>query len=422
LLWINQFAVAPAAGGGTRHFEIGRELVRLGWDVTIVASDLNLQTRSFDKRTGADDRTPILEEIDGVRFCWVWTAPYRVNNWRRAWNWVSFARSVAKLSRHLPASARSPDLVIGSSPQLLAAHASFKLSKRVGAPFVFEVRDLWPESLIAAGGKRGIAYRVFDTIARALYRSADGIVVLAKGSADYLIRERGVDPERIRFVPNGVDVDAFSVPARPKRPSTTFVYTGAHGPANGLDVVLDAAQLLSHRSDIRILLVGSGPDKERLRANAEARALGSVEFRDPVPKQQIPALLAEADAGLMILRPSKLFEYGVSPNKLFDYMAAGLPIVCNVPGEVADMVAEADAGVQVAPGDAAELARAIEEIADAGVERRALMGIRAREWVSQENTRPVLATRLGSYLMAFLPEDRALRSTRNSSHSYETIG
>lgn len=396
VLWVNHFAVSPEQGGGTRHFELGRELARRGWDVTIAASDLNLHTRTYSRRGGPADAAAKDEVIDGVRFRWLWAAPYARNDWRRARNWLSFSGRVWRWS------GPRPDVVIGSSPHLFAALAAERLARRWGVPFVFEVRDLWPESLLAAGEGRGTAYRVLERIAAHLYRRADRIVVLAGGSAAYL-RERGIPAGKLVHVPNGVDVSAFAAAARPARPGLTLVYTGAHGPLNGLDTVLDAAELLAARSDIRFLLVGDGPARAALLADAERRRLGNVEFRGSVPKTAMPELLAEADAGLMVLREAPLFAFGVSPNKLFDYFGAALPVVCNVPGEVAAMVRDAGAGEQAADSSAAALAAAVVRLAERTPEERRAMGLAARDWVTREHDRPVLADRMEAMLRSLLP-------------------
>lgn len=399
LLWINQFALLPGDGGGTRHFELGRELVRKGWDVTLLASDLHLHRREYTQRENASDRRTLFMEQEGVKIGWAWAAEYSRNDWRRAWNWISFYRSVVRARRQLSS---KPDVIIGSSPQLFAAAAALRLARKLDAPFIFEVRDLWPESLLAAGGKRGFAYRILERIAARLYREADSIVVLARGTGDYLV-DRGVRREKISYIPNGVDVNMMkrsivtTQDVAVDRPFT-LVYAGAHGPANGLDKVLDAAAILGPEAGARFLLVGDGPIKKELRENAEARGLSHVEFRDPVSKFELADLLNRADAGLMVLREAPLFSFAVSPNKLFDYLAAELPVVCNVPGEVAGMLRDANAGIQADAADGEALARAIGRMIALPRQQRAAMGRAGRQWVVREHSREVLGDRLLAHL------------------------
>jgi glycosyltransferase involved in cell wall biosynthesis len=401
LIWINQFATLPGDGGGTRHFELARELVQRGWDVTILASDLHLHARRFMRRAGPADRSTQIEIKEGVEIRWLWAAPYEHNNWQRAWNWLSFYWSVRREARRL---SRRPDVVIGSSPQIFAATAGRALARRHGVPFVFEVRDLWPESLLAVGGRRGPAYRLLDRIAKSLYRDADRVLVLARGVARYLA-ERGVAAEKIVHLPNGVDVQAITpvVVARTAaiaglQPSFTLIYAGAHGPANGLDAVLDAAEILRAQSNVRFLLVGDGPAKATLREDAARRELTNVEFREPVSKYELVALLNGADAGLMVLREAPLFSFGVSPNKLFDYLSAGLPVVCNVAGEVAEMLVESAAGIQAADASGRSLAAAIRELMAKGPQQRQQQGAAGRRWVEREHSRAVLGQRLDGFL------------------------
>lgn len=409
LVWVNQFAVLPGDSGGTRHFEVGRELVRLGWDVTIVASDYHLTRRTYTRRRGAADRAPISEVVDGVRFEWVWSAPYQRNDWRRALNWLSFHRSVRAAGPALPRA----DVVIGSSPQLFAATAARTLAARAGAAFVLEVRDLWPESLVAAGGRKGPAYHALARIAEGLYRDAERIVVLARGTATYLA-EHGVPSGKLAHVPNGVDVHLVrpaTSPVGDDAPATseqgsaspTLVYAGAHGPANGLDVLLDGAERLGTAGHpARFVLIGDGPAKAALVADAARRGLRNVEFRDPVPKAELARILADADAGLMLLRDAPLFAFAVSPNKLFDYLAAGLPVVCNVPGEVADLLAASGAGAQAADAGPAALAAAVESLLRRPRAERRMMGHSGREWVARTHSREVLGRQLDGALRQVL--------------------
>jgi glycosyltransferase involved in cell wall biosynthesis len=389
LLIVNHFALAPDMGGGTRHIELGRELVRRGWRVTIAGSDFHVLERAYARRRDASDTRVIEETIDGVRLRWLWSSPYERNDSQRIANWLSFARSLVRVRW----SADPPDVVLGSSPQLFAALGAWRVARRLGVPFVLEVRDLWPESLGVIGRRRGPGYWGLWAIARFLYRSAARIVVLTRGVQEYLER-LGVPPSRIVYVPNGADLEAFLERAPQRGDGLRMVYAGAHGPANGLDVVLGAAALVRNDSRVRFLLVGDGPAKAELMRQAQANELSNVEFLEPVSKARIPELLASCDAGLMVLKDVPLFAFGVSPNKLFDYWGAGLPVICNVPGEVAGWVRDANGGVQATDATAESLAQSIRTLLAMSPERRAALGAAGREWVRREHDRPVLAARL----------------------------
>ncbi len=397
LLWVNHFAVAPDMGGGTRHFEMGRELARRGWAVTIAASDFHLHGRTYMRRMSPADRSPRIETLDGVRFAWLWAAPYETNDARRAWNWMSFGQSLSRWAT----GAERPDIVMGSTPHLLAALAAWRAARRFGVPFVLEVRDLWPESLAVGIGRRGPSYWALHVLARFLYRVADRIVVLAKGVGDFLARA-GVASDRIVLAPNGVDVAGYGSARRTARAGMRLAYAGAHGPANGLDAVLDAADLLRDDPRVAFDLVGDGPAKAALVESARLRGLDNVRFREPIAKGAMPAFLAECDAGLMVLKDVPLFAFGVSPNKLFDYWGAALPVICNVPGEVADMVRQSQGGIQARDASGAALAAAIRELLVLSPTERAAMGARGRSWVERERDRPMLTARLDAALRDLL--------------------
>ena len=359
--WVNQFAVAPDQPGGTRHHEMSAALRARGHDVRIVASDLNLTSRRYTRRQGDGDRRAIAEDVLGVPFTWLHAGVYERNDWRRALSMVLFAWNVL---RHLLRTVHRGDVVIGSSPQLLAALAARLAAMLRRAPFILEVRDLWPESLTGVSGRRSVLAVGLRLIADLLYRTSSAIIILAEGSRESIVRHGG-PPRRIVFIPNGVDLAAFTGPLEDLPQSLrwveehpTFVYAGAHGPANGLDKVLDAAAILTERgeNEVKLLLVGDGPSKAALQQDATDHELSNVVFHDPIPKELIPSLLRRCAGGLMILKNVELFQYGVSPNKLFDYLASGLPVITNVGGEVARIVTDADAGIVVPPDDPGALA------------------------------------------------------------------
>jgi glycosyltransferase involved in cell wall biosynthesis len=231
---------------------------------------------------------------------------------------------------------------------------------------------------------------------------------LAEGTGRYLI-ERGIDPARIGHVPNGVDVKAV----HPKVPgstssggdTTTLVYSGAHGPANALGVVLDAAAILAaSKVPVRFVLIGDGPEKASLVASASAKALTNVEFREPVPKAELARILAGMDGGLMLLRDAELFSFAVSPNKLFDYLAAAIPVICNVRGEVAGMIRTSGAGIQTSDSSATALVDAILKLRALTIVERSRLGHAGRQWVEQNHSREIVGAHLDRFLRSVISE------------------
>jgi glycosyltransferase involved in cell wall biosynthesis len=368
IYWINQFAVPPDQPGGTRHFDFATELQRRGHEVTLIASDLNLATRTYSRRKGPRDLRAIHEDLHGTRFTWLAAGNYRGNNWRRVASMVLFGLVTFIHLLRVPKNDRT--VFIGSSPHLFAALGAWAAAALRRVPFVFEVRDMWPESYSEVSGRNhGPEVSGLRMVADLLYRRADAIVVLAESNIDRIC-ERGVPRERIIFVPNGVDLDAFVTTEDgvdlSKPGAFTFVYAGAHGPANDLiTVVYAAAELQARgREDIRVVLLGDGATKEELKTLSSQLSLANIHFEDPVPKMAVANTLRTADAGLMVLAPVDLFTDGVSPNKLFDYMGAGLPVLTNVRGLVTDIIAQAGTGFTVAPGDPMALADGMEQMAD----------------------------------------------------------
>ena len=261
-----------------------------------------------------------------------------------------------------------------------------------GVPFVFEIRDPWPELPRAlsergmAGGVPGPVLGAMDRLATAACRNAAAVIGLTEGMVE-TARARGA--ARVHVVPNGCDLDLFGPQVAPWRPAEAgsaevlAVYAGAHGRANGLDAAIEAATILRNGGErrLRLLLVGEGGERARLVAEAARRDLPNLTFLDPLPKPRLAALLSGAGIGLHLLAPVPAFAEWTAPNKLMDCLAAGLPVVTNAPGRAARLLeagAEGPAcGVSVPPGDAPALAAALAGLATApGL--RAAMGLAAR--------------------------------------------
>ena len=395
-LWlVNHYAIPPQQAGGTRHYTLARELVERGHQVTIIASSFDHTTRQeMHLHDGAPSR---LEVVDGVRFLWLRTPPYRGNSARRLWNTVAFARKV--LGLRAADLGGPPDVVLGSSPHLFAAWAAERLARHHRAPFVLEVRDLWPQSLVDLGNfSEGHPFiRWLEYIERGLYRRARHIITLLPGAKEHIV-QKGGRPDRITWIPNGIDADSLPPPEPPPARNDAFelMYAGTHGQANGLQVILEAAEKLQNRP-VRFRLVGDGPDKPRLVEMAAKMNLTNAVFEPPVPKSQIPDLLQEAGAFLMVLRNSPVFRWGVSPNKLFDYMAAARPIIFSVNTSL-NPVEAAGAGITVPAEDADALAEAAIHLLSMSPEERWQMGLRGRKYVEDNHNLRRLSSRLESVL------------------------
>lgn len=380
VLVLNHFAVPWHAPGGTRHAELVANFER--WHGTIVAGNRSLLTR---RRITFDES-----------FLPVWVWPYSGNGPARILNWLSYAvTSVVAGLRFGPV-----ELVYASSPHLFAGLSGWLLAHIRRVPLVLEIRDLWPDVLADMGTlpETSVAFRALRHLELFLYQRAERVIVLTQGVADALV-ERGVKPAKLVVIPNGADPADFVPPIGRKELRDQFgfegfvvVYAGAHGPANGLGLVLDAARELAETDHkVTFVLVGDGVDKAGLMERVRREDLANVRFMDPLPKSDMPGLLHAADAGLHVLADVPLFRYGVSPNKLYDYMAAGIPAITNTPGDVGAMVNEADAGVAVSP---AGLASGVRVVARASPEQRRTWGSNGREWMAANRSRRALGRQL----------------------------
>jgi glycosyltransferase involved in cell wall biosynthesis len=270
------------------------------------------------------------------------------------------------------------DLVWGTTPPIFQSFTAWLLARLKRVPFLLEVRDLWPAFAVQVGVLRNpILIRASEWLERFLYRHADRLVVNSPGFVEH-VQARGA--RWISVVPNGADAAMFDPGANGTQfrqryglPVEAFVvlYAGAHGLSNDLGVVLQAAELLKAEARILIVLLGDGKDKPALQAKAEELKLSNVRFLPPLPKVDIPEALAAADACLAILKPISLYS-SVFPNKVFDYMAAGRPVLLAIDGVMRKVIEEAEAGRFVPPGDAPALAQAITEMAADPAKARAM--------------------------------------------------
>jgi glycosyltransferase involved in cell wall biosynthesis len=405
-IWfVNHYAVPPAQPGGTRHHHLAAELMARGHEVLVIASSFNHSARA--EMQSAPDA--VVSDANGVPFHWIRTPPYTGNGLSRVWNMMSFATSIWR-PQHLHALPR-PDVIVGSSPHLFGALAAERLAKAMNVPFVLEVRDIWPESLITIAGvhRWHPLVLVLSAIERYLYRRSARVVSLLPGAASH-IASRGGHESRVTWIPNGIDLGL--VENAGTRHSTnlkfTVMYAGAHGQANALDSILQAASILEREGwadRIRFRLVGAGPEKQRLQDEAAKLGISNISFEPPVPKVHVHRRLAEADAFIVTMRNTDLYRHGISFNKLFDYLAVGRPIIFGA-NSANNPVADAGAGITVAPEDARAMAEAIKQIACMEATERAEIGERGRRFVEAHHSFHRLAARMETALAAAVTESR----------------
>lgn len=398
-VWIlNHYAVAPNETGGTRHYSLSRHLREFGWESSIIAA--SVEHDSGNQRLEASAKRRI-DYHDGVRFLWLRTPSYRGNGSGRIKNMLTYSwRAFRRAStRDIP----RPDVVIGSSVHPFAAVCGAFLARRFSVPFVFEVRDLWPQTLIDLGRlKQGsVMAKVMGKIELWLYRRADRIVVLLPHAGDY-IEPFGIDLNKVIWLPNGVELEGTAAP-EPASDNNEFtvMYFGAHGTANDIENILKAFSILEKQprtERIVLNLIGNGPAKPKLMELAKDLQLNRVTFSPSVPKEQIPALAQKADAFVIcILDRPNLYRYGISMNKLFDYMAAARPIIisCN---SANNPIEESQAGITVPPECPQALADGIVQLAAMSAEQRSQMGKAGRDYVEAKHSYRQLAKNLATIL------------------------
>ena len=382
---------APA----TRTFEHAKRWVAAGCRVTVVTCVPNFPAGKIFP--GYRNRLRQRETIDGIEVIRVWS--YITANQgflRRSLDYVSFMVTATIAGIFLP----RPDVVVATSPQFFAACAGWMVGAARRRPFVLELRDLWPDSIVAVGAmSESPLIAMLRRLEYFLYRKATRIV-----SVTYSFRRilcgGGIAAEKIAVVRNGADLAEFRPGPKPEELverhglDGAFVvgYIGTIGMAHGLGTILEAAALLRTDERIRFLVVGDGAERESLERLARQRGLSNVIFTGPVPRPQIGGYWRLADAALVLLRDSPVFA-NVLPSKMFEAMATSRPIILAVRGEAQELLAEADAGISIPPEDAAALSRAIQDLA-ADHARCARFGAQGREFVSHCLDRDRLALQM----------------------------
>jgi len=398
VVWIvNQYAGSPRHGMEYRHYYMAREMVANGWTVVVVSGSYShLFTRPPEVSRGYTR-----EEIDGVWYCWIAVPRYsRSLSLGRVANMLVFALRLARLD---PGTLPRPDAILVSSPSLFPIVTAARWARRWNVRLVFEVRDIWPLTLSELGGTRVIPLAaVMQWFEDYAYRVADAVVSVLPEAAGHMT-SRGMDPRKFAYVPNGIALaagepvaEAPSAVVKAVPPGKfTVGFVGTLGTANAVETLIDAAHMLATEA-VHIVVVGHGPERDRLVARAEG--LANVTFAEPIAKSEVAPTLRLFDACYVGFRRSPLYRFGVSPNKLFDYMAAGRPILfatdaANRP------VDEADCGRTIPPEDPPALATAIRDLAARPPEELDRLGRNALAYVTRRHNYAVLAQRLTGILL-----------------------
>lgn len=387
-----------------------RCLAQRGHDVTVLCSGIETEPRL----TVAAGKKSAIHDVDGVRCVSVaagWGSPMaitKVNKFQRMLGFLKFARVATRVGRRL----ECPDVIIASSPPLPIGLAGRKLAQHFQTPFVFEIRDPWPQALISLKALNNpVVIAWMRWMERRIQSSADACIALSPPIRDGLV-EQGFRGDRITVVPNACDLGLFGMPVDRTELSNklglndrfTAIYFGAMGMANGLDYLLDAAKHLKEKGqhNIAILMVGTGGERDKLANRIADERIDNVILHEPVSRNEIAQYIGACDACLTIIRPS-VESPTWSPNKLFDGLAAGKPVVINVAGWLKELLEKHNAGRAVHPTDATELANTLVELA-ASSTLCATLGDNARRLAESDFAREQLADRMEQALLELVEQ------------------
>ncbi|WHY71614.1 glycosyltransferase family 4 protein [Fictibacillus enclensis] len=394
-VWIlNHVALKPSETGITRHYDIAHELVKKDHKIRIFASSFLAYRFVWRNKHKKNYK----ENVNGVIFEWLWTLPYQGNGVMRILNMISFFfmalwRGMMKKER--------PDAIVGSSVHLFACLAAYYLSRWKKASYIVEIRDLWPRTLIELGSmsKYHPAVLMFGAIEKFVYKRADQIIVTLPGAAEY-IKEMGVDESIIHVIPNGINMDRMEekegksslreeIESIKEKHGQVAMYVGSHGVANSLETVVKSAKFIP-TDQAAFVLVGDGPEKDKLKKLASEYP--HVYFFDGIPKKEVMPTLDLADVLLVSMLDTTLYKYGISLNKLNDYLLVGKPIL--FAGNVSnDIVAEAKAGVTVPPEKPGAFADGLVELLHLSGEEKSEIARSSYRYVNDKHNITKLADR-----------------------------
>lgn len=391
ILYFHQHFSTPSGSTGIRSYEMAQRLLKHGHQVTMVCGSYGGGETGLTPDFVKGRREGVVDGIHIIEFDLAYSNADGLI--KRAGTFFKFAiKSIGIALTH------KYDIVFATTTPLTAGIPGIFARWLRGKLFVFEVRDLWPELPKEMGViKNPVVLAAMSMLEWCSYRSAHRCIGLSPGIVEG-IKKRGVKASKVEIVPNGCDLTIFADAVTPWRPDGVedtdlmAVFTGTHGLANGLDAALDAANELKRRgrNDIKLVLVGQGKLKEDLQARAKLEGLDNVIFHPPVNKSKLAQLMKGADIGLQLLANIPAFYYGTSPNKFFDYISAGLPVLNNYPGWLAGMISDNNCGYAIKPDNALAFADALENAAD-NKELLPAMGERAQALAKRDFNRHNLA-------------------------------
>jgi len=404
ILIVHQAFTTVSEPGGTRHHEMAQHFCREGHHVTVLTGQVSYLTGH-----GGEGRKWVKTETDdlGVQILRI----YAYQEWHRSFfhrilGFISFMISSLLVGLKV----RDVDLVWGTTPPLFQGITAWILARLKGAIFLLEVRDLWPYFAVAVGVLTNpIIIQLSEWLEKFLYRRADCVVINSPGFENH-VRERGA--RDVHLVPNGVDTSMFDpldqgesfLQSHNLMGKFVVLYAGAHGMSNDLEILIQAADALRDKEEIQFVLVGDGKEKEKLVTQSYALKLQNVHFLPSFPKLEMPKILASSQVCVAVLKPVEAFKT-TFPNKVFDYMAAGRPVILVIDGVIRQVVEEAEAGIFVQPGSSNGVVQAILKL-EQNREMARKMGLAGRHYVEKYFDRSILSTKMMGVMMGCMEKKR----------------
>ena len=399
ILYINHYAGSLSLGMEFRPYYFAREWIKAGNKVLIVGADFS----HLRKNNPSVTRDFEIQRIDGVDYMWIKTGSYEGNGVKRAITLFTFCTKLRGRAAQIVRDFR-PDVVITSSTYPLDNYPARRIASLAKAKYIHEAHDLWPLTLIELAGwsEKHPFIRMLAAGEKAALSKSDAVVGLFAGQADYMLEHGMQSRDKFTHIPNGVAMEDWADPepisgehaacVKNLKDEGKFIvcYLGGHAMSNALDTLLDAAKAMRGDERFAFRMVGGGTEKERRMKRAESEGIDNITFLPPVGKKQVPSLLREADALYVGAEPCSLYRFGVSMNKVYDYMMAGKPIIYGVKAANND-VAEADCGISIEPGSAEGIRDAAVRLYEMSPEERAEMGARGQKWVTENCAYSILA-------------------------------
>jgi len=396
-IWIfNHYAVTPEWPGGTRHYDLANGLTAKGHNITVFASGFNYST--LTESQNYNNSYYLFEKIDKINWCWIKTYAYKKNNLKRLINMISYSKRTKLISKELG----KPDLIIGSTVHPFAALTASRIARKFKVPFIFEIRDLWPQTFI--DNETWKTYHpvsiIFLVIEKLTTKRSNGFIALSPNTKKYLTTKYSIPDEAIAILPNGcMSYNPHIKEDLKKDKITTFMYLGGMDTVHQLDhLILALSKIEKSAKPFKFALVGGGKNKSHLQKMAAELNIKNIEWEDPVIKSEVPPKLSKAD---LLFLPTAEVQYG-SENKLSEYLMAGKPILTYTPAKHNDPVNKAGCGMSAIHGNIKDLSSKIQAMVALSDNERNSMGIKGHQYASQHFDIQKLGIILNDFLMKFI--------------------